>query len=355
MPAAYGTPLYLLKRVLWLNASGVDLFFVLSGFLIGGILIDQRESANLLSIFWLRRVARIVPLFVVFLLSFVALSRWPDPPLLTGNSHPLWAHAFFLSNIWMAFAGAFDVSMLASTWSLAIEEQVYLVLPFAVLWIPSRFLRPALVWLVILSPLVRCMVWLAGHGSLSLAAHGLTICRMDAFAVGILIAVEQRAPRPFWRRFSLRQIAFGGFLLALPLAWLTRRNEWMGSLLYCAVGYTFCALFYGWLVVMTFVAPAFSRVCSWLPLTWVGRHSYFIYLFQGIVLAATWRLGAFFFPGPIAQLWILLSASLMLIGASVLSMRWLEAPILRAAHRAKYRPAPVDSLSTPPIPAPWSP
>ena len=142
VPAERNSWLYILDRAFWLAGSGVDLFFVLSGFLIGGILIDQRESPNLLRVFWLRRATRILPLFVVFLALFAVLSRWPEPHLLIANTQPIWAHALFLSNLWTAFTGRWDGSFLALTWSLAIEEQVYLALPFIVLLLsPSRLRR----------------------------------------------------------------------------------------------------------------------------------------------------------------------------------------------------------------------
>ncbi len=337
VPAERGSLLYVLKRALWLNASGVDLFFVLSGFLISGILIDERTSPNLLRVFWRRRVARIVPLFVLFLAAFAALAHFPQPPLLEVNSQPLWAHGLFLSNLWTAWSGQWEASYLAITWSLAIEEQFYLVLPFIVLFAaPWQLPRIALLTIAF-APLLRCLVWWLSPGDLSLAAHMLMPCRADAFAVGLLLAWEVRQPLPFWKRVPVSRLFLSGAIVALLLAWLTRRNEWMGSLLYCAVGYSGCALFYGWCVMMALHLRGMATLFAWSPLAWVGRHSYFIYLFHGMIGAAIQRAApAFIKPEAISPWWTLPLSAVVLGVAASLSMRWFEAPIMRWGRRRIY-------------------
>ncbi len=341
VPVDYGTPLYFLKRLLWLNSSGVDLFFVLSGFLIGGILIDQRGSPNLLKVFWLRRAVRILPLFALFLGAFALLARAGDPPLVTPNTQPLWAHAAFLCNLLTAFTGQNDASFLASTWSLAIEEQVYLILPLVVLAVPPAWLGRTALGVILTAPLVRIAVWFLEGNELSAAAHNLPFCRADAFAVGICIAIESRRSEPCWSRMRPTHIFLLGALPGLAMFWLTRRNEWMGSLLYCAVGYSVCALFYGWALALALSVPRAAAWLSNLPLVWLGRHSYFVYLFHGPV-AVLVEHALHHWPGGIGQntAFRLTVSLLVLVASATASMRWFESPLLRWGHRHRYRLAP---------------
>jgi len=174
MPAVYrpGTALsYALVpgRLAW---SGVDLFFVLSGFLIGGILLDAKKSTNYFKVFYVRRFFRIVPAYAVALAIFILL----ELAVSNGGLHRLafltegktgirtgvgnWIpYIFFLQNLWMAASsslGALDV-----TWSLAVEEQFYLTLPLMI-----RFLSPRQLVRIVLIVIVHhcCGVRSSGFG-----------------------------------------------------------------------------------------------------------------------------------------------------------------------------------------------
>src|SRR5208282_3338546 len=110
-------------RLAW---SGVDLFFVLSGFLIGGILLDARDSSNYFQVFYTRRVLRIVPIYAVFL--FAAFCIFQVGNLGDGNRFtwlfqgrlPWVPHLVFLQNFWMVKANTFGPAILGLTWSLAV-------------------------------------------------------------------------------------------------------------------------------------------------------------------------------------------------------------------------------------------
>src|ERR1700730_12028781 len=118
-----------------LGWSGVDLFFVLSGFLIGGILLDARQSANYFRVFYTRRFFRIIPIYYVFLLIVLGLSSLGTFGLTSDFSWMFvwrlpWLPQFlFLQNFWMALINNFGAQGLGVTWSLAVEEQFYVTIP----------------------------------------------------------------------------------------------------------------------------------------------------------------------------------------------------------------------------------
>jgi peptidoglycan/LPS O-acetylase OafA/YrhL len=120
--------------------SGVDLFFVLSGFLIGGILLDNREAKNYFRVFYMRRTCRIFPLYFIWFMIFCDLLlaegilfseerfRW-----LLANPLPLLSYLTFTQNIPMALQNVFGPNWMAVTWSLAIEEQCHSLFDIAIL------------------------------------------------------------------------------------------------------------------------------------------------------------------------------------------------------------------------------
>jgi peptidoglycan/LPS O-acetylase OafA/YrhL len=133
-----------------LSWSGVDLFFVLSGFLIGGILLDARSSPRYFQTFYLRRAYRILPLyFLVIGLSLLPHLLAQFSVARAAHTTPLplpWlSYATFTQNFWMAYLGVFGPSGMGITWSLAIEEQFYLSIPLLI-----RNVRPRNLMIVLL-------------------------------------------------------------------------------------------------------------------------------------------------------------------------------------------------------------
>jgi peptidoglycan/LPS O-acetylase OafA/YrhL len=122
--------LLFIRQILSNAWSGVDLFFVLSGFLITGILIDHRDAGNYFKVFYIRRINRIFPLYYFFLILFLVLQRWESQlgfvsENLFDNSLPIFPYFLYLQNFVMAVRGDYGNEFLAMTWSLAVEEQFY--------------------------------------------------------------------------------------------------------------------------------------------------------------------------------------------------------------------------------------
>lgn len=200
----YGTPL------LW---CGVDLFFILSGFLITGILLEQREQhrvTSYLTSFYLKRMRRIVPAYLVFLAFasiFIGIS-WINH----------WYLFLFLMNSDL-FRKFDDRNAFGILWSLAVEEQFYLFWPIAVYLLSET----ALAWLagslVLMAPLLR---WIATvFFPLRWPIHTSTPFRMDLLAVGALIAFVWRHRRTEVERFGPYGLLVSG-IAAAPLLLFSR-------------------------------------------------------------------------------------------------------------------------------------
>src|SRR5260370_21839924 len=177
-----------------LSWSGVDLFFVLSGFLIGGILLDARDSSNYFRVFYVRRFFRIVPIYFVFLflaLGLCALGNFgitSDFLRMFRHRLPWLPHFLFLQNFWMALTSSFGASGLTVTWSLAVEEQLYLSLPALIRFLTPRALSIPLAAGIVLAPLSRILLH-AFAPSHNLSWYTLMPCRADALLLGVFRAI----------------------------------------------------------------------------------------------------------------------------------------------------------------------
>lgn len=322
-------------RVLHLTWSGVDLFFVLSGFLIGGLLIDHRESPRLGRVFYARRSLRILPLYYVTLAVLVFRLHVGDYALV-----PLWMYASFTANLGMAQISAWDTSFLSVIWSLAIEEQFYLFAPWLVRGIAPARLPWALLGLVGLS--WACRVTVRAFDPTGFGSHLLTPCRMDGFGFGMLVAWAIRSPAA--RAALARWFPRWWLPVALTLPLLVTLNvadarigDWHLPL----YGYTALGLFYA-AVVYTVVVTRPRRLVallSWAPLVSLGQLSFFIYLWHMIVFHALRRhyVGAadIVLDSPAKSAFVLACIAVTW-GLAWLSWRLFEGPLVRLGQRYAY-------------------
>jgi peptidoglycan/LPS O-acetylase OafA/YrhL len=316
---------------------GVDLFFALSGFLIGGILIDRRDSPRLMEVFYLRRGARILPLYFLAL-AVVMIAVLDGMPGSYHNS-PLWVYPFFLTNLAYAFSGMWDWRPLAVFWSLAVEEQFYLAAP----WIVRACQPERLGWLAVgivgCAEVLRIGAQLVSPGT-HLFIHVLTPFHMDALGFGILVAWMVRNPRSD-RTISFivahwRLVALAGMVLLLGLDWL---RSGPGAMQMSLWGYPVVGAGCGLLVLVAVRGgpSSFARILALPLLGRLGRRSYFIYLFHhfgwyalaallGLAVEAHWWAAACTSAATVALTWI----------AAECSWRWIEEPIIAWGHRKKY-------------------
>lgn len=167
----------LVVRTATLGQTGVDLFFVLSGFLITGILLDTRQHPHYFRNFFARRTLRIFPLYFVALAILLQFDRqWVTelPARLEASQLWMWT---YLSNIPPSY-GPTSVRFV-HFWSLAVEEQFYLVWPLVVWFAGHRYIRHVCLACVLLGP---CCRWL--FMELEFSPFYSVFCRVDALAAG---------------------------------------------------------------------------------------------------------------------------------------------------------------------------
>ncbi|MCX6954208.1 MAG: acyltransferase [Verrucomicrobia bacterium] len=322
-----------LRIAFGLSWLGVNLFFVLSGFLIGGILLDHRDSPRLARAFYLRRGLRILPLFFVTLLVAMAAVALHAPG--SWQSFPAWVYGLFLTNFALAWAQQWDWLPFSVLWSLTVEEQFYLVAPWVV-----RAVSPArLPWLaagaVLLAWILRAghlLFWPAGH----FGATVLTPFCMDGLALGVLLAWARRAPdaKPFWSRLSAHWPAtlacVAAVLTALTLLHpLTPRQLALfgtGLINLC------CAL------AVALALGVKVPLLAVRPLTHLGRHSYFVYLWHPLIGVGLirWLGGERYAIHTLAGFGLVFLASAATWAAAALSWKWFEGPLVAAGQRHAY-------------------
>src|SRR5262249_50866528 len=120
--------------------TGVDLFFVLSGYLITGILLQNAGAANYFSTFYLRRSFRILPIYFGMVAIYLIGRQIGRPAGLFDGAVPWWSYILGVQNFWMTIHQTFGATWLAATWSLAVEEQFYLLFPLLVFFLSPRTL-----------------------------------------------------------------------------------------------------------------------------------------------------------------------------------------------------------------------
>ena len=270
---------------------GVDLFFVLSGCLITGILIDTRDKAHYFKTFYTRRVLRIFPLY--YLLVAVTFLVVPPATRLLSPDAARSVHAFLTPSDWpwfVAFGSNFLIAIrdkytngiLDASWSLAIEEHFYLVWPAVVLAIVSlRRLRHACVGVMVVALLLRVAAWTAGWSRLQI--YAVTFTRMDALAFGALVAIWMRSSADEWSGHLRQARLFGAALLAaIVVLWLTGQMEYTATVMN-TIGYTLVGAL-GMQIVIQAVPrqprPLVDRLFNNRPMRFFGKYSYGLYMFQ---------------------------------------------------------------------------
>jgi peptidoglycan/LPS O-acetylase OafA/YrhL len=318
-------PILYLHYVFANGWMGVDLFFVLSGLLITGILLDTKPSAGYFRNFYARRCLRIWPLYYVsllFMFGIVPLLAPAEGKLVLERASPWWSFPLFLQNFLVPIPEN-SPGLLGVSWSLAIEEQFYLVWPLMVRFCSTRLLSWMAVSVVCLSPVLRLGLSLT-HVDL----YSNTFCRLDGLMSGALLAILVRStgfvPATFLRR------AWIVLCIATPLAFLTEvvNARWIVFSLSAAASaaLVFLSLYSG--------HPWLQGALRTRFLVYTGTISYGLYLLHKIPfnVARAWHLDQY----PVLALPILLAVA---YGMAALSFTLLEKPFLNLKRFFVTKPA----------------
>ena len=263
---------------------GVQLFFVLSGFLITRNLLDSRGSGNYYPAFFGRRILRIFPLYFLVLIFFLLLlPRLVHlSPNITGSyANQVWLWVF-LQN-WVAPYGH-EVYWFPHFWSLAVEEQFYFIWPVVIALTPTRRLVPVCTALMVAALVIRIVLLKAGTAPE--AIYMFTVCRMDALACGALAAVLADMPgfMGVVRRHATALLVVAGVVMMAGIPLTDSYSDLNpGSL---AEGQSMLASGMAAVVLVmaagsiNLIPGALDGVLSLAPLRSVGKVSYAMYIFH---------------------------------------------------------------------------
>lgn len=326
-----------LRPIFGLGYLGVDLFFVLSGFLITGILVRTKSSRGYFTNFYSRRALRIWPLYYALLLfTFVALPAVHPQIRATifERSHPWEAFPFFLQNL-MLNGQAFDT--LRVTWSLAIEEQFYLVWPLIVFLAPRRMLKPLTLAALFLSMAMR---WSVMNGLIPpVNIYTNTLTRLDGLALGALLAVWIPEAKSIAVKLSGILALATALPLSLAVVWVKPGHWSMYALVSACFASVLC------------IAISLEELPQLQFLKYTGKISYALYLvhvpvFTLASLPAVRKL-VVYRPGVANDILLLLIALAVCYALAVASWHFFESRFLKFKDRFEYASEPV--LTIPPF------
>ena len=340
-----------IKDELTLGTTGVDLFFVLSGFLIGGILLDQRNSSGYFKPFYARRICRILPLYYLVIVACVAAGH-----VLSSHSAEQWYKSLFVTGVstigvYGTFTqdivetirygtAQFNALWLAPTWSLTIEEQFYLLLPLVIRFVRPSWWLPASCIVVCLHPILYLFLWMY-EPVVYIYTNLILPSRIDALLLGVICAwmVRQGKCRDWLVQYrGLLYVACGFLSLgALYFAHQAGRPNFQFDSLFA---YSWMAFLYTAILLLAVTDKSGPVACVMRlgPLRKIGIIAYGVYLIHepiigllhGLILGSDCRLENL--AGALINC-LALGATILL---AAVSWKFFEKPIIKFGHAFPY-------------------
>src|SRR6202050_1609731 len=323
-------PVFHAEQLFSTGWMGLDLFFVLSGFLITGVLVDTNRSTGYFKNFYVRRCLRIWPLYYSLLFFMFVIVRFlnrSEYAAVLQTSSPWWAFPLFLQNFLIPISTK-AAGPLGVTWSLAIEEQFYLIWPLVVRFCSFSQLRRIAIAEICISPVLR--YYLSMH---HVNLYTNVFCRLDGLMAGALLALLVRSDN--FVPSKLLKTAWITLAIAAPLAFLTSEFDakW--------IVYSFTAI-----ASAAFVYISLFSEQNWLQavmtnrfLVYTGSISYGLYLFHKIPFGMVQALHLD--RSPFLPLPVIFVASYAL---AALSWNLLEKPFLKLKRFFVSKPIVTDCL-----------
>lgn len=330
---------------------GVDIFFVISGFLITALLVRERDKNGRIRLlgFWRRRARRLLPALGVLVLVSCSVALMAGGNVLVDLGRQVLGAATFSSN-WLSIADGSSYfaesnpELFRNLWSLAVEEQFYLVWPIAILgllFIRSTTIRCLLIGgLAVVSALAMAFLYIPG-GDATRVYYG-TDTHSFGLAIGAVLALASRkwSPSPLaWPRWLRATFQVAGFVAISGLLFASFTLPANADFTYQG-GLVIVALLSAVSIAgATVPGSLLGRVLDVAPMRWVGERSYGLYLWHWPVFVLTVALlPSFALDGPSA--WALGGIALALtVVAAAISYRYIEQPIRKNGFRAFFRTA----------------
>lgn len=305
--------------------TGVQIFFVLSGFLITGILRHSRHDLHFWGPFYIKRVTRIAPPLVIFFVIMTVTGgiNWKT----TGVGYLL-----FLANVIQAMPST-PMGAVGVTWSLAVEEHFYFLWPVAVRFLPRNILIALAAGTALLSPLARALA--TPHLSTWRPIYYWTPFQVDGMALGSLLSLlfEDQKSRLWLQRNAWAILVLPLLVLTVLARSFTSYRYSANSVLFNGTAYSLVVLASAGILLVLVLRPTspVSRIFAVRPLVFVGTVSYGLYLFHLPVMTAMQVLmQQHGLTHPLRNVPIALAVALLF---SWLSFRWYEQPLVRWGRR----------------------
>jgi len=334
---------------------GVSLFFVLSGFLITGILLDMKKTLRARDYFFKfygRRFLRIFPLYYFYLILMTGVAIWLASIFYRPNFMQM-----FLDQVWYAVFYVYDFffgtisfeysSFLDHFWSLSVEEQFYIFWPLLILLVPEKSLKKLFVGFIILGPIFRIAFFFIHRSGVfrfladtaPLAIFPLPFSHMDAFAFGAYISCYTipKAKEQFFLLLGiLPLVGFGaqylgtgkagaisslGYPLHLPEAY---QFIW---------GYTLLNYFFAVIIYSVVKHRLFIRFLDSALLRYLGKISYGLYVYHFPIIWFSTRVRDYGVADPFAKPVIALISFIVTLLVASISYKYLEKPLLNLKDR----------------------
>ncbi|HRH33937.1 MAG TPA: acyltransferase [Catalimonadaceae bacterium] len=313
------------------GSMGVGLFFVLSGFLITTILLRQQLDFqngsgivkwNILKTFYIRRTLRIFPIYYLYVSGLVIFG--------IGSAREIWPWLYgYAYNFLLFFTNNWHSGYVEHLWSLAIEEQYYLVWPALLLFCPPKYNWHLTIGFILLAMGTKAGLYLQNPAS---QFSKFPVSQFDGFGIGSALAL-------IWRAGMKIRFAWLGFVIFWGLSFFMKM-EWLHFHGKSLIGQVFPLYFIGCGFLIYAAAEGIKKPFSWFfnsPLVmYMGKISYGIYLYHLFVPDLIKYLIAFFnFPEPGETLnWVLFCLATMAICSA--SWHWIEQPVNRMKNRFRY-------------------
>lgn len=271
-----------------LGWSGVDLFFVLSGFLITSRLLPYIENKKSIQKFYWNRFLRIVPLYFIFLIIFfICWFTLVSKETLAANpfySMHWWEFFIFIQNWVFIYDSTPTARHLLHLWSVATEEQFYLLFPFFILLIKQRKrLLEASISAMLLVAICRCIFFYISKNTVEYATvYFNTFFRIDSFAGGVILFLLLEKNISPLKPGKINNNLPGMIMLLMLIPILIYRSPDKHTEFFSTIGYTFIALIYTYFLFITLLKK--NKIVNALTssdfLRYTGKISYGIYIFH---------------------------------------------------------------------------